>query len=142
MTVLSKLHCYGFESHSGLCFALYHNDGQQTAVDYSEFAQYLKLQYCKTYNSTGFHTCSHAFPLIHRYVKSQSIPLQSSSDTIDDRASCIQNKSNNIQDCNNGTFTQFNKGFKVNTLTSDVAKQILWYLPLTINMCELKYRLC
>ena len=32
MTVLSKLHCYGFESHGGLCFELYHNDGQQTAV--------------------------------------------------------------------------------------------------------------
>jgi hypothetical protein len=32
MTVLSKPHCYGFESHGGLCFELYNNDGQQTAV--------------------------------------------------------------------------------------------------------------
>jgi len=118
MTVPSKLHCYGFESHSGLCFELYHNDGQQTAVDSSEFALYLKLQYCKTYSSTGFHTCSHAFPHIHRSVKSQSIPKHRSSDTTDDRVSCIKNKSNSIQDCNNGTFPQVgNKGFKVNKYT-------------------------
>lgn len=143
MTLLSKLHYYGFERHGGLCSEFHRNDGQQTVVIYSVFTLYLKLGYCKTCNFTGFHTFTHDFPHIHPSVQSPSILIHRPSDTTDDRVSCTKNKSNNIQDCNNGTFPQVgNKGFKVNTVTSDVAKQIPRYVPRTINICEFKYRLC
>jgi len=99
MTVLSKLHCNGFESHGSLCFEFHSNDGQQTAVIHSVFTLYLKLGYHKTSNSTRFHTFTLAFPHMHPTVQSQPILIHRSSDTTDDIISCIKHKSNNIQDC-------------------------------------------
>jgi len=75
MTVLSKLHCYVFESHGGLFLEFYHNDRQQTVLFHPKFTMYLTLGYWKTCNSTGLHTFTHAFPRIYPSGKSQPKPI-------------------------------------------------------------------
>ena len=104
MTVLSKLHCYGFE--------LYNNDGQETAVVHFEFTLYLKLGYCKTRNSAGFHNWSLTFPHISPSVKSHSILIYKSSDSTDNRVSCIKNTATTSRTVIMAPFYSLTKGLK------------------------------
>ena len=121
MTVLSKSPFYIFEGHGGLCFEFYHNDRQQTAVVHPENVPHTwLLENMQFHRVPHFYTCFFSYTSIWQITVKTDIHLLILQ-TTENRVSRTNEQQSGLQLCQ---LSQVNKWFKVNKLTSDVAKQI------------------